>query len=91
MDRFAGGVCSATGKDFDFAISKFDRGFDHREVFVGVEGGRFSGGADGNDPGDSGCDLAFDESLKCVTIEMSVAEGSDESREGACKHWGNSN
>lgn len=69
VDGFVGGVGSAAGYDENALVGEFDGGADDFEVFVGVKSGRFSGGADGDDASDAGCDLSVDEGFEGFVIE----------------------
>jgi hypothetical protein len=60
--------------------------FNDSEMFFVREGGGFAGGSDRNDSGDTGCDLAFDESGERVFVEVIILEGGDECGVGAFEH-----
>ena len=85
LDGLGGGVRASARDDLAAAIGEFHGEADHLEVLLSVEGGGFSGGADGDDSVDSGSDLPLNESLERGDIDFAVAKRGDESGVGAGK------
>ncbi len=85
-DGFAGGVGAGAGDHFAAPGGELDGAADDVEVLLVVEGGRFAGGADGDDAVDARGDLRFDEGGEGSVVKGIVAKRRDERRDGAGKH-----
>ena len=86
IDGFGGGIGAGAADDLAASFGEFDGEIDDVEMFVVGEGGGFARGADGDDAGDAGGDLGFDEMSEGVLIDEIVFERGDESGKSSRKH-----
>ena len=86
IDGFGGGIGAGAADDLAASFGEFDGEIDDVEMFVVGEGGGFARGADGDDAGDTGGDLGFDEMSEGVLIDEIVFERGDESGKSSRKH-----
>ena len=88
MNGLGGGIGSGAGDNLHASGVVLDGNADDFEMFVGSDGGRFAGGPDGNDSGDTSSSLAIDEGAESVVINGAVAERGDERGVSAFEHAG---